>query len=164
MSGLLFIAGFESLRTEAYLDPVGIPTICYGSTKNVGLGLTKTKEECWELLEKEAREFSDGVVESLPYLVVVSQDELDAYTSFAYNVGLGAWNTSTLLKKLKRGDREGACNELPRWVYADGKRLNGLVRRRADEQTMCLRGAQYEVENYTINWSFDLRQPLHLAH
>ena len=125
--------------------------------------MTKTQEECWELLATEAKQFSDGVIASLPYLVAVSQEELDAYTSFAYNVGLGAWNTSTLLKKLKRGDREGACNELPRWIYAGGKPYNGFIRRRAAEQKMCLRGAQYEVENCTITWSHNFNQPLGLA-
>ena len=70
----------------------------------------------------------------------LTQGELDAYTSFAYNVGLGAFQTSTLLRKLKAGDRVGACNELRRWVYAKGRVLPGLVARRAAEEKMCLSG------------------------
>jgi lysozyme len=63
-----------------------------------------------------------------------------AYTSFTYNVGVGAFEKSTLLRKLNGGDRVAACNELPRWVYARGVKLPGLVNRRREEQALCLSG------------------------
>jgi lysozyme len=73
--------------------------------------------------------------------VRVSQDTFDALVSFTYNVGAGAFRTSTLLKKLNAGDTVGACNQLPRWNKAGGKVLPGLTRRRAAEQALCLKGA-----------------------
>lgn len=132
------IAGYEGLSLVAYKDPVGIPTICYGYTKDVFMGMTKTVQECQYLLESEVERFSKGVLDL--YSGPITQGELDAYTSLAYNIGLDAFSRSTLLKKLKSGDRKGACNELRRWVYAGGKVLRGLEARRKAEERMCLSG------------------------
>ena len=67
-----------------------------------------------------------------------------ALASFVYNVGAGNFARSTLLRKLNQGDLRGACHELSRWVYAGGKRLNGLVSRRATEKEICLAGLAQE--------------------
>src|SRR5690554_6783343 len=97
--GIASIAGYEGVSTVAYPDPVGIPTICYGYTTDVFLGMTKSKEECVYLLHEEIDRFTEGVLKV--YKGPITQGELDAYVSFAYNVGLGAFESSTLLKKLK---------------------------------------------------------------
>lgn len=136
--GIASIAGYEGLRTAAYLDPVGIPTICYGYTENVVLGMTKTKSECVYMLEEEVKKFTEGVLKQTK--VPLTQGELDAYVSFAYNVGLGAYSSSTLLKLLNQGKRREACSQLNRWVYAKGQKLPGLVARRAAEEKVCLSG------------------------
>lgn len=136
--GIASIAGYEGLSTVAYKDPVGIPTICYGYTENVFMGMKRTKTECQYMLKAEVDKFTEGVLKR--YKGPLSQGELDAYVSFTYNVGLGAFERSTLLKKLKAGDRVGACNELTKWVYAGGRKLNGLVARRNAEKKMCLQG------------------------
>jgi lysozyme len=60
-----------------------------------------------------------------------------AFLSFAFNVGNGNFCGSTLVRKANAGDMRGACAELSRWVYAGGKELPGLVRRRAAERAMC---------------------------
>lgn len=135
---LTAVAGFEGLRTTAYLDPVGIPTICFGHTADVQLGDTKSPVECEAMLTDEVVNYGLGV--SNHTKVALSHEEQAAYTSFAYNVGIGNFQSSTLLRKLNAGDREGACNELPRWVYAQGVKLPGLVNRRAEERTLCLSG------------------------
>ena len=101
------------------------------------MGVKKTREECDYLLQTEIDKFTKGILAR--YSGPISQGELDAYVSFAYNVGLGAFERSTLLKKLKGGDRVGACNELKKWVYAGGRKLPGLVARRNAEAKMCLR-------------------------
>lgn len=137
--GISSIAGYEGLKTKAYLDPVGIPTICYGYTKNVFLGMQKTQSECVYLLQEEVDLYTKYLLTYYP-VGPLSQGELDAYVSFMYNVGPTAFKGSTLLKKLKLGDRIGACNELFRWVYAKGKKLPGLVARRAAENKVCLSG------------------------
>lgn len=61
-----------------------------------------------------------------------------ALYSFTYNVGVGAFSRSTLLKKLNAGDQAGACNELKRWIYAGGVKWKGLMTRREVEKAVCL--------------------------
>jgi len=70
--------------------------------------------------------------------VPLNAHELAAYTSFVFNVGHGNFASSTLRRRLNEGDREGACEELKRWVYAKGQKLPGLVKRREAERQLCL--------------------------
>ena len=63
-----------------------------------------------------------------------------AFLSFSYNVGIGAFCRSTLVRKANSGDLRGACKELLKWVNAGGKRIRGLVNRRKDELRICLSG------------------------
>jgi len=130
------VTHFEGTRTTAYRDPVGIPTICTGRTEGVVMGQVRSLADCEDML----REDVDTAMASVLALtrVPLNEHELAAYTSFVYNVGHGAFARSTLLKKLNAGDREGACNELPRWNKARGRVLPGLVKRRAAERELCL--------------------------
>ncbi len=137
---LTAVAGFEGLRTEAYNDPVGIPTICFGYTAGVEIGDTATVDECKALLTDEV--ISHGLAVTNAVTVPLSHEEMAAYSSFTYNVGGNAFKSSTLLRKLNAGDRVGACNELSRWVYAKGVKLPGLIKRRAAERELCLSGIQ----------------------
>lgn len=134
---LTLVAGFEGLRTVAYKDPVGIPTICYGSTAGVKLGQSATRAQCEALLGKELLQAHAAMVACVK--VPLSPGERSAYTSFTYNVGARAFCGSTLAKKLNRGDRAGACAELSRWNKAKGIVLPGLTRRRAAERSLCER-------------------------
>jgi GH24 family phage-related lysozyme (muramidase) len=70
--------------------------------------------------------------------VIISQGQFDALVSFAYNLGLRSLSTSTLLRKLNAGDKQGAANEFGKWVNAGGVRLNGLVKRREAERKLFL--------------------------
>jgi len=132
------VATYEGRSLVAYLDPVGIPTICEGYTLGVRLGDVATPEACDVLTRIEVVK-ALGVVDKS-----VSRPLPDgarvALTSFVYNVGAGAYRDSTLLRLLRAGDIRGACNQLPRWVYAKGKRLKGLERRREAERKICLSG------------------------
>ena len=131
-----FVAYFEGYRPVAYLDPVAIPTICYGHTAGVQLGQTKTKAECDELLRAD---LGQALVHVNRLATVPMPDSRRAaLASFVYNVGPTAFAGSTLLRKLNAGDAVGACNELPRWVMAKGKVLPGLVKRRQAERELCL--------------------------
>jgi len=129
---------FEGLRTQAYIDPVGIETICYGSTSGVKIGDVKTPEECRALLHGELAEYLAAVDRILPQ--PMPDTRRAALVSFSYNVGISALERSTLVKKMRGGDVAGACNELSRWVYAGGRKLKGLVRRREAERHLCLKG------------------------
>lgn len=129
---------WEGRSLVAYMDPVGIPTICDGYTHGVKMGDVATPKQCDQLTRQEAAKalaVVDGSVDrQLPAGVRV------ALTSFVYNVGPGNYQRSTLLRKLRAGDYVGACNELPKWVYAGGRKLRGLERRRQAEKEICLSG------------------------
>lgn len=71
--------------------------------------------------------------------VKLTQNQFDALVSFVYNVGVGAFRTSTLLRKLNNGDYVGAAAEFKRWKFGGGKELPGLVRRRKAEEQLFLR-------------------------
>jgi len=133
------VAYFEGYRPVAYLDPVSIPTICYGHTATARIGQTKTQAECDELLKADLGEALEAVDRQLPNAPPLTRA---AFGSFVYNVGAGAFNGSTLLRKARAGDWVGACNELTRWVYAGGRQLPGLVARRQAERELCLSGLQ----------------------
>lgn len=144
-AGVLAVADHEALRLTAYPDPAtkGAPwSICYGHTgPEVHKGLTVTRVQCDKWLAQDLKVAETVVLRTAK--VRMQQGELDAYTSFVYNVGAGNWNSSTLLRKLNKGDRKGACDELPRWVYANKIRMEGLARRRYAERATCLSGGKY---------------------
>lgn len=132
------VAGEEGLRTVAYKDPVGIPTICFGETKGVKLGDKATVEQCKAMLGDRVLEFGRGVDSCVR--VELPETRKAAFVSFSYNVGTEAFCKSTLVKKLNAGDTVGACDELLRWTSAKGITLPGLVKRREQERAMCLEG------------------------
>lgn len=145
LSSALVLSGgivsyFEGKSNTAYLDPVKIWTICYGETRGVKKGDYKTDEQC---LESLAHELVKHDKQMMKYIrVPLTDKEHAAYLSFTYNLGVGAFSKSTLLKKLNQKEFEAACKELDKWVYAGGKKLNGLVKRRAAEREMCLEGVK----------------------
>ncbi len=129
------VTHFEGLRTKAYVDPVGIPTVCFGHTATAALGQVKTATECQQLLEADLM-IAIKAVDSL-VTVRLPVERRAALVSFVYNVGAAQLAGSTLLRKLNAGDVRGACAEFDRWVYAGGVKLNGLVARRAEERQLC---------------------------
>ena len=139
-AGLLAITGFEGYSGSAYIPVKGdVPTIGYGHTgADVKLGDTITKEEALDLLEEDTQAAQRAIKSCVK--VPLSQNEFDAYTSFAFNVGGGAFCRSTLVKKLNQYDYEGACQELKKWVYSGGVKYQGLVNRRKMETLVCTDG------------------------
>lgn len=137
VAGLLAIADFEGFRSEAYIPVEGdVPTIGFGSTEGVKMGDTITVPKAIERLYRDAGKAESAIGRCVK--VPLSQGEFDAFTSFAFNVGTEAFCSSTLVKKLNSGDYEGACQELKRWVYVDGRRVQGLVNRREAEFRLCM--------------------------
>jgi lysozyme len=129
------VSASEGVRYVAYRDPVGIPTICFGETFGVQMGDRATPIQCNALLQSRLIEFGDGVDKCTPLLPPARKA---AVTSFAYNVGLKAYCTSTLARKMNAGD-PNACQELMRWVKAGPMRITlpGLVTRRKRERALC---------------------------
>lgn len=130
------IALHEGFRAKAYRDVTGVPTIGYGETKGVRMGDTITQREALDRLRISADEHGKGMAKCIH--VPISQGEYDAYVSFTYNVGVGAFCRSTLVKKLNAQDYQGACKELLKWNKAGGKELPGLTKRRQEEYKLCL--------------------------
>lgn len=136
--GLELIQQFEGLRLRAYLDSAGVPTIGYGSTRGVQMGDEITETDALALLAADCDRFEDAVRELVN--VRLNQNEFDALVSFSFNVGAAALRDSTLLRKLNAGeDREEVADEFLRWVYAGGKKLRGLERRRKAERDLFLK-------------------------
>lgn len=125
-----------------YQDPIGLWTVGVGHLMGNGRVRPKdwnrkrTDAEVDELLRKDITRFENGVDALIT--VDLNQNQFDALVCFAFNVGLGNLQASTLRRKLNRGDYEGAANELPKWRKAGGRVLPGLVKRRKDERTLFL--------------------------
>ena len=140
--GLELIKDFEGFSSSAYLDVVNIPTIGWGNTfyedgTKVKMGDQISKTDALKLLEVIAnRDFADKIFPSIK--VKVSQSQFDAMVSLAYNIGVGAFLKSTLLKKVNAGDFAGAGEEFLRWNKAGGKEVLGLTRRRQREKQLFL--------------------------
>lgn len=136
-AGLISIATWEGFKGEAYIPvPGDVPTIGFGSTEGVKLGDTISVPDALNRLEKDVRAAEDAVRSCVT--VPLTQGEMDAYTSLAFNIGGRAFCDSTLVKKLNAGDYRGACEEIKRWHFAGGKSLKGLVDRRASEYRRCI--------------------------
>jgi lysozyme len=142
--GLAEIKASEGLRLSAYLDDAGVPTIGYGSTKYengqpVQMGDTITHARAEELLRFHIKHRIE--LPLLPLLKVpVDANQYDSLVSLIYNIGIGAFTTSTLLRKLNAGDIIGAADEFVKWRNAGGKANRGLLRRRAREMEAFLFG------------------------
>lgn len=138
--GLAFLAKHEGKVNLTYADPAhgwAVPTVCVGHTATAVRGRWYSDEECLSLLQQDANTASSAVLRHTK--VPLSQGELDAYTSFVFNVGEGAYSRSTLLRLLNAGQRHAACDQLLRWTWANGQQLRGLITRRAEERKLCLR-------------------------
>ena len=131
------IAFYEGFVDHTYNDAVGVKTIGYGHTgSDVKANQKVTRTEARALLVKDADAHWKAIRQYIK--VPLYQYEADAFTSLAYNIGVGNFRRSSLLKKLNKGDYAGACKAIKSWVYAGGKKLPGLVKRREAEYRMCI--------------------------
>lgn len=127
---------FEGYIPTTYADPVGIPTICYGHTgPDVTPGRTATRAECDALLQQDLAEAYSAVQRCI--LVPMKPHQAAALTSATFNAGPKIVCGSTLQKLANRGRWAEACSELSRWVWSSGRKLPGLIKRRAAERAMC---------------------------
>jgi len=130
--GLELIKRFEGFSSKPYLDPVGIPTIGYGHTFGVTMDMRPISEErATEYLKEDVLHAELGVKELVR--VPLTQNQFDALVSFTYNLGVGNFELSTLLRKLNSSRYDDVSAEFGKWIYAGGKRLRGLEERRRAE-------------------------------
>lgn len=141
-AGLSLIEQFEGCKLKPYLDVAKIPTIGIGTTKYPdGRAVTMNDPP---ITEAQAQSFLkshlEGDCKAVSGLVKVTlnDNEFAALVSFTYNVGRNALASSTLLKKLNSGDRQGAADQFLKWDHAGGVVVAGLTRRRKAERELFL--------------------------
>lgn len=141
-AGLDLVKKFEEFSSEAYLCPAGVWTIGYGHTAGVHPGQTMTKKEAEDVLRQDLAESATDVERLIT--VPLTGNQFSALVSFAFNVGAGNLQSSTLRRKLDVSNYEAVPSELNRWVKAtdpvtkEKKTMRGLVRRRAAEAELWL--------------------------
>ena len=136
-SALVGIAVHEGYREAAYRPvPGDVPTIGFGTTAGVQMG--DRIEPVQALVRKlaDVQQFEGALKRCVR--VPLHQHEYDAFLSLAYNIGSGAFCSSTLVRKLNAGDYAGACAEILRWDRFQGQPLRGLTLRRQAEHRQCL--------------------------
>ena len=140
------VADFEGYVPEAYQDPVGIWTRCWGDTYDVTPGATYTFDECVRSLNKQVLEHAKPVLECVPELGQRDDLVIAAFVSMAYNIGTNGFCKSSVARKANADDWRGACERIGSGIYttARGRKLPGLVERRQREAAMCLRGLEKE--------------------
>ena len=140
--GVSRIKRHELLRLKAYLCPAGVPTIGWGSTKGVAMGMTITEAQADARLVQDLA-VAEGTINKA-VKVPLNQNEFDALASFVFNVGVQNFLKSTLLKLLNQGRRAEAAYQFQRWCHArDPKtggvvQLPGLEKRRSEEREVFL--------------------------
>ncbi len=147
--GIALIKEFESLRLAPYHDPIGLPTVGVGHLlsrekwADLSQWPTITRGEADDLLRDDIRHHEMAVSRSIT--APLSQGQFDALASFTFNLGAGALRASTLRRVLNLRDYPEVPAQLRRWVFAGGRRLRGLERRREAE---ILIGSPWEAPDF----------------
>lgn len=140
-STLVGIALNEGYRGEAYVPVKGdVITIGFGKTKGVKAGDKTSPQRALVDLLADVNSHSDGIKQCIH--VPLTQGEYSAYSSLAYNIGVGAFCGSTLTRRLNSGDYPGACAAILSWDKFKGKPLRGLTIRRQQEYQTCIGAPQ----------------------
>lgn len=134
-AGRALIERFEGCRLEAYRDAAGVLTIGYGHTgSDVIEGRRITRGEADDLLAQDLVNTEAELARAIT--VPVTANQFSACCALAYNIGVGAFRNSTLLRRLNDGDAVAASSEFPRWNHAGSRVLAGLTRRREAERLL----------------------------
>jgi len=137
-AGLDLLKNSEGLRLEKYQDVAGKWTRGYGHLikRAETFDGPITEQRATELLEQDLQLARSAVDELVT--VQLNENQYSALVDFVYNIGRNNFAASTLLKRLNSGKYATAANEFVKWVYAGGRRIDGLARRRAAERTLFL--------------------------
>ena len=140
-AGVALIKEFEGCELTAYPDPAtgGDPwTVGIGHTgPEVRPGMTITETEAEDILRADLQAF-ERCVNNATAGIAITQGQFDALVAFSFNVGCANLKSSTLLRKLRSGDEDGAAQEFARWNRANGAVMKGLTRRREAERALFL--------------------------
>ena len=135
-----FVAPWEGTEPVGYADIVGVGTACTGHTgPDVQIGKRYSDEQCREWFESDLGIAATGVDRCVTQPMKVHQ--WAAFTSLAFNIGVPAFCRSSIARLANLGNWNGACHAIGLYVYAGGRKVKGLERRRAAEIELCLHGA-----------------------
>lgn len=142
--GYAIIREFEGFKAEAYLDTGGVWTIGFGTIKypngqRVKKGDTCTREQADQWLKNDCK-WVDACLDK-NVKVNLNQNQFDALASFVYNIGETAFVKSTMLTLINQNSLTSAASQFDRWVFDNGKRIQGLVNRRTKEKSLFLKVA-----------------------
>lgn len=151
--GLRLIKSFEGYHTAlpdggcaAYLCPAKVPTIGWGCTEGIKLGMVWTKEQAEAALKREIAKFEDGVNRLVT--AEINQNQFDALVSFAYNVGVGGFQKSSVLKRVNTRQFDKVPAALALWNKGGGRVLPGLVARRQREGSLFVKPSDAPEQPY----------------
>lgn len=135
------IKKFEGCELEAYLDENNIPTVGYGCTihldgKKVKLGDAITQYDAGRLLSKNINDIEEQLYRCID--IKLNDNQLSSLISLVYNIGIGNFRHSTMLKLINNSKFLDAANEFSRWKWSGGKVIKGLIRRRVFEKEIFL--------------------------
>ena len=132
--GITLIKEFEGLRLKAYKCPGGVWTIGYGHTASVKPGMVISEAQAEEYLKEDLFSCENAVNNQK---LSINQNQFDALVSLIYNIGIGHFEKSTLLRKARVNPNDNSImDEFLKWVYSKGRVLPGLQRRRLREMKL----------------------------
>lgn len=143
--GMALTQQFESCRLTAYQDSGGVWTIGWGHTAGVEPGQTCSQAQADQWLLDDVSDAENAVNQMVK--IGITQEEFDALVDFTFNLGVGAFQHSTLLAKLNANDAQGAIDEFEKWDMTGGKVVAGLLRRREAERALFTLGADFSGES-----------------
>lgn len=143
--GIDIIKKYEGCKLTAYKCPAGVPTIGYGRTQGVKMGMTITQAQAEAFLKADIKPL-ESVLNKMG--INYTQNQFDALVSWLFNLGVGNFNSSTLKKKIlaKASDVE-ITDQITKWVNAGGKPLLGLKKRRVEEANLFLGKTLYNIDS-----------------
>jgi len=132
--GIDLIKKYEGCKLSAYKCPAGVWTIGIGHTAGVKQGDKITQAQADELFKNDLKRFEKGINSLVK--VSLNENQFSALVSLTFNIGIGNFSKSTLLKLLNHGKYQEASKEFEKWVFSKGKKLNGLIKRRKEEKEL----------------------------
>ena len=135
-AGIALIKRYEGFSAQPYICPAGYETIGYGHVVRAGENFSEGIDMPWaeQLLRDDLRTAERAVIRYID--VPLSDNQFAALASFTFNLGAGALQRSTLRRVVNRGEHFAVPHQLSRWIYAGGKPLKGLVKRRVEEAVL----------------------------
>ena len=144
-NGINLIKSFEGCRLEAYKPTKNdVWTIGYGHTDNVKKGDVISQLNAEVLLQNDLQKFECAINVNVLPKCELTQNEFDALVSFVYNIGIGNFTSSTMLKLLIAQKKKEAASQFDRWIYQGKTVLPGLVKRRQEEKELFLRPTNFQ--------------------